>query len=355
MKRTTYRDSGVDIGKADRLIHGLKGRIERTFTPHVLSPIGGFGSLIEVPPGYREPVLVSSTDGVGTKLRIAFMSGKHDTVGIDLVAMSVNDILTLGAKPLYFLDYFACGTIDEGVYGEVLSGICAGCEMGACALVGGETAEMPSFYGEGEYELAGFVTGIVEKQGIIDGTFIKAGDRIIGLASNGLHSNGYSLVRRILFDLHRLKVTDKVEGLGDRPLYQELLRPTRIYVRSVMALLEEFRVKGMAHITGGGLPGNVARIIPEGLRAHLLVEPARIDPIFTLLQKMGNVPVEDMYSTFNMGAGFVLVVEASDEEAILKRLAKLGENAFPLGSIEETAKGPKVLLSAPPLPGTPLF
>ncbi len=348
MLPTTYRASGVDIDKADRLIGSLKTRIQRTFNPHVLSPIGGFGSLVEVPQGYREPVLVSSTDGVGTKLRIAFMAGTHDTVGIDLVAMSVNDILTLGAKPLYFLDYFACGRVDEAIYRDVLSGICAGCELAACALVGGETAEMPSFYPEGEYELAGFVTGIVEKKKIIDGSSIKKGDRVVGLASNGLHSNGYSLVRKIFFDLHHMKVTEKVEALGGQPLYRELLRPTRIYVKSMLALLADYPVKGMAHITGGGLPGNVARIIPDGLGVSISVDPGRIPPVFRLLQKLGNVPDDDMYATFNMGVGFVVIVGAADERAIVERLRELGEDVFPLGSIEEAGEEPKVRLTTPP-------
>ena len=347
MSPTTYRDSGVDIDKADRLIGGLKTRIQSTFSPHVLTAIGGFGSLVEVPRGYKEPVLASSTDGVGTKLRIAFMAGRHDTVGIDLVAMSVNDVLTLGAKPLYFLDYFACGRVDEAIYRDVLSGICAGCEDAECALVGGETAEMPSFYPEGEYELAGFVTGVVEKKKIIDGSSVKAGDRVVGLASNGLHSNGYSLVRKIFFDLHHVNVTEKVAALGDRPLYEELLRPTRIYVKSILALLADYPIKGMAHITGGGLPGNVARIVPDGLRVSMTLDPGRIQPVFKLLQKMGDVPDDDMHATFNMGVGFVLIVGAADELAVTERLRALGEDAFPLGSIEEGTEGRKVRLTIP--------
>ncbi len=345
MRPATYRNSGVDIRKADRLISSLKERIQRTFNPHVLNPIGGFGSLVEVPRGYEAPVLVSSTDGVGTKLRIAFMAHRHDTVGIDLVAMSVNDIITLGAKPLYFLDYFACGRIDEAIYRDVLSGICTGCELASCALAGGETAEMPSFYPEGEYDLAGFATGIVEKKKIVDGSSVKAGDLLIGLASNGLHSNGYSLARKIFFELHRLKPTEKVEGLGDGPLYEELLKPTRIYVRAVLALLAEYGVKGMAHITGGGLPGNVARIIPDGLAASVVLDPARVPPVFRVLQKMGNVPEDDMHATFNMGVGFVLMVAAADEGAVLSRLKALGEDAFPLGAVEEAGRGPKVRLA----------
>jgi phosphoribosylformylglycinamidine cyclo-ligase len=346
MKGTTYKDSGVDIGKADRLISTLKGRIERTFDGHVLSSIGGFASLTEIPDGYRHPVLVSSTDGVGTKLRIAFMAGKHDTVGIDLVAMSVNDVLTVGAKPINFLDYYASGKIDEVIYHDVLSGICTGCELAGCALVGGETAEMPSFYDEGEYELAGFVSAIVEKDRIINGSAIGCGDRIVGIASTGIHSNGFSLVRNILFDMQHLGVADHVEGLGDQPLHEELLKPTRIYVKPVLALLDAFTVKGMAHITVGGLPGNVSRIIPQGLRANIVMQPERIPKIFNVLQELGNVPLDDMYSTFNMGVGFVLIVKADEEEAVIERLLGLGEEAFSLGSIEETSGEQRVSVSA---------
>jgi len=335
MTGTTYKDSGVDIGKADRLISGLKNRIERTFDGHVLSSIGGFASLTEIPESYRRPVLVSSTDGVGTKLRIAFMSGKHDTVGIDLVAMSVNDVLTVGAKPLNFLDYYASGRIDEAIYYDVLSGICTGCELAGCALVGGETAEMPSFYEEGEYELAGFVSAVVEKDRIIDGSNVKIGDRVVGIASSGLHSNGFSLVRKILFDLHHIGIADRVEGLGDQPLYEELLKPTKIYAKPVLALLDRFTVKGMAHITGGGLPGNVSRIIPQGLKANIVVQEDRIPRIIGVLQKLGDVPLDDMCSTFNMGIGFVLVVKTDEEEAVIETLDSLGEKAFSLGIVEE--------------------
>lgn len=345
MKSTTYKDSGVDIGKADSLIGTLKGRIERTFNQHVLSPIGGFASLMEIPKGYANPVLVSSTDGVGTKLRIAFLSGKHGTVGIDLVAMSVNDILTTGAKPLFFLDYYACGKINDAIYKEVVSGICTGCEIAGCALTGGETAEMPSFYAKDEYELAGFATGIVEREKIIDGTAIREGDRIVALASDGVHSNGFSLVRKILFDLHHINVNEKLEGLGEKPAYEELLRPTRIYVKPVLAILERHHIKGMAHITGGGLPGNIARIIPDGLAARLVLERRRIPAIFTVLARMGNVPTDDMYATFNMGAGFILVVNAAEEKVILKKFADLGETAFSLGEIESTKESQKVFLS----------
>jgi phosphoribosylformylglycinamidine cyclo-ligase len=348
MAGTTYKDSGVDIGKADRLISSLKKRIEKTFDGHVLSSIGGFASLTEIPEGYRRPVLVSSTDGVGTKLRIAFMAGKHDTVGIDLVAMSVNDVLTVGARPINFLDYYATGRIDETIYHEVLSGICTGCEIAGCALVGGETAEMPSFYDEGEYELAGFVTAIVEKERIIDGSRVKAGDAVIGIASSGLHSNGFSLVRKIIFDLHHLGVEDRVEALGNVPLSEELLKPTRIYVKPVLAVLDAFTVKGMAHITGGGLPGNLSRIIPQGLKATVTLRQGMVPGIFGFLQQLGNVPEDDMYATFNMGIGFVLIVKAAEQEAVVEKLNSLGEKAFPLGSIEETGGDRRVELSFRP-------
>ncbi len=345
MERITYKDSGVDIGRADTLIGGLKARIQKTFNRHVLSPIGGFASLVELPGGYENPVLVSSTDGVGTKLRVAFMSGKHDTVGIDLVAMSVNDILTTGARPFFFLDYFACGSINEGIYNSVISGICAGCEMAGCALVGGETAEMPSFYAEGEYELAGFAVGIVEKEKVLDGTGIAEGDRVIALASSGLHSNGFSLVRKIFFDRHHIDVNEIIEGLGGRALYEELLIPTRIYVKPVLEVLKQYRVKGMAHITGGGLPGNIARIIPDGLRARLILQKDRIPTIFNVLQRMGNVPPDDMYATFNMGIGFVVIVSQTDERAVLEKFADLGETAFSLGYLESTEGKEKVVIS----------
>jgi phosphoribosylformylglycinamidine cyclo-ligase len=290
-------------------------------------------------------VLVSSTDGVGTKLKIAFMSGKHDTVGIDLVAMSVNDVLTVGAKPINFLDYYACGKIDDTVYHEVLSGICTGCELAGCALVGGETAEMPSFYGEGEYELAGFVSAIVEKDRIIDGSRVEAGNCVVGIASSGLHSNGFSLVRKILFDVHHFAVSDKLDGLGGEPLHEELLRPTRIYVKPVLTLLDEFEVRGMAHITGGGLPGNLSRIIPKGLKARITLPEERIPRIFKILQDLGNVPHDDMHATFNMGVGFVLIVKADDEQAVIDKLSSLGEEAFSLGAIEKTTEGQRVDLS----------
>lgn len=333
---TTYKDSGVDIKKADDVLNRIKGHICGTFNPFVLNSIGGFAAVTEIPKGYRNPVMVSSTDGVGTKLKIAFQANKHDTVGIDLVAMSVNDILTLGAKPFFFLDYFATGHLEEKVYEDVIMGICEGCSLSDCALIGGETAEMPSFYRDGEYDLAGFAVGFVERDGVIDGHTIQDGDAVIGLGSNGLHSNGFSLVRKILFEVHSLKVFEVVPSLGV-PLFQELLRPTRIYVKSVLKVLERYTVKGMAHITGGGLPGNIARIIPKGLGARLEISRERIPPIFQLIQELGNVPFEEMCSTFNMGIGLVMVVARDDEEGVMSLLKECGEDAFPIGHIRKSS------------------
>ena len=343
MKSVTYEDSGVNIKKADSLIDDLKSRIQKTFNPHVLNAIGGFGALTEVPKEYKNPVLVSSTDGVGTKLKIAFAAGKHNTVGIDLVGMSVNDILTLGARPFFFLDYYACGKIEDHVYKEVISGICDGCQMAACALIGGETAEMPSFYKEGEYDLAGFAVGIVEKDRIIDGSRITAGDAVIGLASNGLHSNGYSLVRHVLFDIHKLNVNDAWEDTNTK-LYEELLKPTRIYVKPVFEVSAQYNIKGMVHITGGGLPGNIKRVIPEGLMASIHVAIDSAPRIFRYIMELGNVNFQEMCSTFNMGTGYVVIVGKDDEKAVIDLFEKLGEKTSLLGYIEKSNDDQKVRL-----------
>ena len=344
MKSVTYEDSGVNIKKADSLIDDIKSRIQKTFNPHVLNAIGGFGALTEVPKEYKNPVLVSSTDGVGTKLKIAFAADKHNTVGIDLVGMSVNDILTLGARPFFFLDYYACGKIEDRVYKEVISGICDGCQMAACALIGGETAEMPSFYKEGEYDLAGFAVGIVEKDRIIDGSQIIAGDAVIGLASNGLHSNGYSLVRHVLFDIHKLDVNNDILEGTDIKLYEELLKPTRIYVKPVLEVSAQYNIKGMVHITGGGLPGNIKRVIPEGLTASIHVAIDSVPGIFRYIMKLGNIDFQEMCSTFNMGTGYVLIVGKDDEKAVIDLFEKLGEKATVLGYIEKSKDDQKVRL-----------
>ncbi len=345
MATTTYKDAGVDIKKADDVLNRIKHNISGTFNPFVLNTIGGFAAVTEIPKGYTNPVMVSSTDGVGTKLKIAFNANKHDTVGIDLVAMSANDILTMGAKPFFFLDYFATGHIEEKVYEDVIMGICDGCTQADCALIGGETAEMPSFYRDGEYDLAGFAVGFVEKDKIINGSTIREGDAIIALASNGLHSNGYSLVRKVLFEVHSLRVHDMVKGL-EVPLYEELLKPTKIYVKSVQKILERYQVKGMAHITGGGLPGNISRIIPKGLGAQLNVFSKKIPPIFTLIQEMGNVPFDEMCSTFNMGIGFILVVDQGEKDAIMSLLKESGESVFHLGDIRELSGKETITISS---------
>ncbi len=340
----TYKASGVDIEKADRLIDELKVKMNMTFNPYVLNPIGGFASLLTLPKEYEDPVIVTSTDGVGTKLKIAQKLKRHSTVGIDLVAMCVNDILTYGARPLFFLDYFACGTLEENVYREVISGICEGCTLAGCALVGGETAEMPSFYRKGEYDLAGFAMGVVEKKRIVDGSSIEEGDAVIGIASNGLHSNGFSLVRKLILEVKRMSLKQKVEGL-ETTLGEELLKPTKIYVRPVMEILERFRVKGMAHITGGGIPGNLKRIIPSGLIAELTIEEREIPFIFRFIKELGDLPYDEMFSTFNMGVGYILVVKREEEKSVIELLSSIGERAYSLGTIEKTRSEKKVKIS----------
>lgn len=337
MAAVTYKDAGVDIKKADDVLNRIKHHICGTFNPFVLNSIGGFAAVTEIPAGYKNPVMVTSTDGVGTKLKIAFSANKHDTVGIDLVAMSVNDILTMGAKPYFFLDYFATGRIEERVYEDVIMGICEGCNAAGCALIGGETAEMPSFYGDGEYDLAGFATGFVEKEKIVNGSGISEGDAVVALASSGLHSNGFSLVRKILFEVHSVKIQDPLGGLSG-PLYEELLKPTRIYVKSVEKVLERYNIKGMAHITGGGLPGNIARIIPKGLSVDLLIKKERILPIFHLIQELGSVSFDEMCATFNMGIGFILVVDQKDKDPVMEILADSGEIAFHVGTIQGVSR-----------------
>jgi phosphoribosylformylglycinamidine cyclo-ligase len=345
MSGITYKDAGVDIHKADRLLWDIKRNIQSTFNPFVLNSVGGFAALTEIPTGYRNPVLVSSTDGVGTKLKIAIMSGKHDTVGIDLVAMSVNDVLTMGAKPYYFLDYFASGRIEDSTYKDVIAGICEGCRIAGCALIGGETAEMPSFYRDGEYDLAGFAMGFVEKDRIINGSSIEEGDAVIGLASSGIHSNGYSLVRKVLLEVHNLNIFEPVQGI-EGALWEELLRPTRIYVVPILKVLDEFNVKGMAHITGGGLPGNIQRIIPDGFTANMRLDRGRIPNIFNTIMTLGDVPFEEMCSTFNMGVGYVCIVHGAHESGVLETLNTIGETAFTLGHIEKTGADRKVLITS---------
>ncbi|HET7766763.1 MAG TPA: phosphoribosylformylglycinamidine cyclo-ligase [Burkholderiales bacterium] len=329
-KPITYRDAGVDIDAGDALVEAIKPFAKRTLRPEVLAGIGGFGALAEIPRKYREPVLVSGTDGVGTKLKLAFQLGRHDTVGVDLVAMSVNDILTQGAEPLFFLDYFACGKLDVAVATEVVKGIARGCELSGCALIGGETAEMPGMYAEGEYDLAGFAVGVAEKSAIIDGRDIAAGDVVLGLASSGAHSNGYSLVRRVL---ERAKPDLRADFHG-RPLGEALLEPTRIYVKPVLSLLEQVRVKGLAHITGGGLVENLPRVLPEKLKAAIARSSWKVPPLFRWLQREGGVDDAEMLRVFNCGIGMAIVVDAEGADAAERALTASGETVFRIGRIE---------------------
>jgi phosphoribosylformylglycinamidine cyclo-ligase len=334
-KPISYRDAGVDIDAGDALVEAIKPFAKKTLRPEVLAGIGGFGALAEIPRKYREPVLVSGTDGVGTKLKLAFKLKRHDTVGIDLVAMSVNDVLTQGAEPLFFLDYFACGKLDVAVATEVVKGIARGCELAGCALIGGETAEMPGMYAEGEYDLAGFAVGVVEKSEIIDGRDIAAGDVALGLASSGAHSNGYSLVRRVL---ERSKPDLRGDFHG-RPLGDALLEPTRIYVKPVLALMKQLRVKGLAHITGGGLVDNLPRVLPENAKAVISRRAWTPPPLFQWLQREAGIADAEMLRVFNCGIGMVVVVAPEHADAARRSLAGSGETVFRIGSIEQRKAG----------------
>jgi len=327
----SYRDAGVDIDAGDRLVENIKPYAKRTMRPEVLSGIGGFGGLVEISKKYREPVLVSGTDGVGTKLKLAFELNRHDTVGIDLVGMSVNDILVQGAEPLFFLDYFACGKLDVEAATEVIKGIALGCEQSGCALIGGETAEMPGMYPVGEYDLAGFAVGVVEKANIITGSDIKPGDVVLGLASNGAHSNGYSLVRKII---ERSQPDLNAPFDGDRTLADCIMAPTRIYVKPLLALMQQTTVKGMAHITGGGLLENIPRVLPENVSAVLNGTSWHTPKLFHWLREQGNVAQQEMYRTFNCGIGMVVVVNEHDAESALSQLNVSGETAWVIGIIQ---------------------
>jgi phosphoribosylformylglycinamidine cyclo-ligase len=331
----TYRAAGVDIDAGDALVEQIKPLARRTMREGVLAGIGGFGALFEVPKRYRNPVLVSGTDGVGTKLKLAFELSRHDTVGIDLVAMSVNDVLVQGAEPLFFLDYFACGKLDVPVAAAVIGGIARGCELAGCALIGGETAEMPGMYPPGEYDLAGFAVGVVEKDRIIDGRRIQPGDAVIGLASSGAHSNGYSLIRRIL-EKTRPDLSSDFHG---QTLGEVLLAPTRIYVKPVLHLLDSVDVKGLAHITGGGLLENLPRVLPEGLTAQLDRKAWTRAPLFDWLQAEGGVADGEMHRVFNCGIGMAIVVAERDVAAALECLAEQGESAGRIGLIRERKPG----------------
>jgi len=345
MAAITYRDSGVDVDKGARFAEGLRQLMQQTFTDRVLDRPGGFAALFSLENdsrlfrhNYSQPVLVAATDGVGTKLKVAFRTGRHDTVGIDLVAMCVNDVLVFGAEPLFFLDYLATGSLEPGVLRQVVAGIAAGCRMAGCSLVGGETAEMPGFYRKGEYDMAGFAVGVVEKGRLIDGGRVCPGDVVIGLASSGLHSNGFSLARRLLFQEAGLSPSDSLSRFGiEASVADVMLEPTRIYVRAVRAVLHHYRLKqvvhAIAHVTGGGLVENLPRVLPEGCAAVLEESAWRRPAIFDLLQKLGELPREEMYRTFNMGIGMVLVVSPYYAASVVRQLGRQGAAAVRIGRI----------------------
>lgn len=333
----TYRDAGVDIDAGDALVDRIKPLAAKTMREGVMAGIGGFGALFEVPKKFKEPVLVSGTDGVGTKLRLAFEWNRHDTVGIDLVAMSVNDILVQGAEPLFFLDYFACGKLSVDTAAQVVGGIAKGCELSGCALIGGETAEMPGMYPDGEYDLAGFAVGAVDKSAIIDGKSIVEGDRILGLASSGAHSNGFSLIRKII-ERAGARPDDDFHG---QPLVDVVMAPTRIYVKQVLAALAAHgtAMKGLAHITGGGLLDNVPRILQDGLTAQIDKSAWTLPPLFQWLQQEGQVADNEMHRVFNCGIGMVIVVAADQAAAVTATLQEQGETVFDLGQIVRQEEG----------------
>jgi len=338
----SYRDAGVDIDAGDSLVERIKPLARRTLRPEVLAGIGGFGALMELPKRYREPVLIAGTDGVGTKLKLAFRMQRHDTIGQDLVAMSVNDILVQGAEPLFFLDYFACGHLDVEVGEAVVRGIAHGCELAGCALIGGETAEMPGMYPPGEYDLAGFAVGVAEKARLISGRDIRPGDVVLGLASSGPHSNGYSLIRKIV----EVTGADLGSDFHGRPLGEVLLEPTRIYVEPLLALLHRVSIKGVAHITGGGITGNVPRMLPQDCTVVIHAGAWTWPTVFRWLQQAGNVAQAEMYRTFNCGIGMVLVVAPGDTEAATDLLTARGETVYRLGEIQarQTGQAPIVIL-----------
>jgi len=331
----TYAGAGVDIGAGNRAVEMIKNAVRSTHRPGVLADIGGFGGLFALDPKrYPQPVLVAGTDGVGTKLRIAMLMDRHDTIGIDAVAMCVNDILVQGAEPLFFLDYLAVGKLVPERVASIVSGVAEGCRQAGCALIGGETAEMPGFYDEDEYDLAGFVVGVVNQERIIDGSKITPGFALVGLPSSGLHSNGYSLARKALLEVAGYQMSTYLEQLG-RTVGEEMLEPTRIYVKSVLPLLDEFRIGGMAHITGGGLTENVPRMLPQGAIPLIQRNTWPVPPVFELICSIGRIDEEEMYRTFNMGIGLVLAVPGDQADSLMDRLAGHGEQAYVIGTVGE--------------------
>jgi phosphoribosylformylglycinamidine cyclo-ligase len=329
----SYKKAGVDIYEAEKFVKMISPIVRTTFRKEVLTDIGLFAGLFKLDiRKYKEPVLVSGTDGVGTKLKIAFQADKHDTVGIDLVAMCVNDILTLGAEPLFFLDYFATGKLNAEKASQVIKGIIEGCRQAGCALIGGETAEMPGFYKKNEYDLSGFAVGVINKSDIIHGKAINEGDVIIGVASSGLHSNGFSLVRKVLFDIGKIKIDQYVSELGCS-IAEELLKPTEIYVKAYFTLKGKVKIKGMAHITGGGIPGNLPRILPKGKTSVIYKNSWEIHPIFQFIQKIGKITEVEMFKVFNMGIGYIFVVDAQDVKKALSLINNKGYRAYLIGEI----------------------
>ena len=346
MKKISYKDAGVDIEKGDSFVQAIKPMVESTFRPDVVTGLGGFAGCVSLSlERYKKPILVSSTDGVGTKLKIAFMMDRHDTIGIDLVAMCVNDIVVTGARPLFLLDYLATSQLDPARGKAVVEGIVKGCMEAECSLIGGETAEMPGFYKKGEYDLAGFAVGIMEDADLIDGTRVTVGDKVIGIASSGLHSNGFSLVRKVLLGHHKMNLKKQVEEIGE-VLGEELLRPTRIYVKTALNLVRDFSIGGIAHITGGGITENLPRVIPKGCRANIRRGTWDVPLIFPFLKERGKISEEEMFRTFNNGIGMILIVKPKDLEDVLGRLRSLGEKAFAIGEIERANKDqPRVVFS----------
>jgi phosphoribosylformylglycinamidine cyclo-ligase len=339
-KSVDYKRAGVDIEAGNEFVRRIRPIVRSTFRPEVLADIGGFGGLFQFDSKrYRDPVLVSGTDGVGTKLKIAVLTGRHDTIGIDLVAMCANDVAVCGAEPLFFLDYLACGKLDVGQAETIISGIAEGCRQAGCALIGGETAEMPGFYPEGEYDLAGFAVGVVERGRLIDGSRVRPGDVLIGLASSGLHSNGYSLARRVLLEEGKLALAERAPGL-DATLGEVLLRPTRIYVKTIRALVEAGDVHAVAHITGGGLTENIPRVLPEGCRAVIYRSSWDTPPIFGLIQSRGRVEAEEMARVFNLGIGLVAIVSPDRAQEAIRTARQCGDEVFQIGVVD---KGDRVV------------
>lgn len=329
----TYRDAGVDIDAGNELVDRIKNTAARTRRPEVLGGLGGFGAMVSLPTGYREPVLVSGTDGVGTKLRLAMQLGRHDTIGIDLVAMCVNDLVVGGAEPLFFLDYYATGKLNVDIAASVVEGIGTGCELSGCALVGGETAEMPGMYEGDDYDLAGFCVGVVERSEVIDGSRVQVGDALIAIGSSGPHSNGYSLIRKII----EVSNADLSQNVGDSTLADALIAPTRIYVKNLLQLIKTVDVRALSHITGGGLPENIPRVLPDGTVAAIDTTSWSLPPVFQWLQDNGGVADEEMYRTFNCGIGMIVCVPAERKELTLDTLAAMGEVAWQVGAIEAAA------------------